>query len=275
MEMSVRKVGTHWQLDEINFRSIRQDMVRDNEKLFYLLAAASFVEITADLYTGNLIEHFRNDNSAGQWLAQVWQQEEMQHGRALKTYIQTVWPDFDWERAYAGFAAEYGALCTMEALESSRALEMVARCVVEVGTSTFYRCLHTYAEEPVLRSLLANIKADEVRHFKKFRQLFLEYNVVEGNSSLKIWQAIWKRAIEGRNEDSYIAFKHAYLVRNQVNEFDDREWKQFSRWFKNMARRFYPYRMAAKMLLSPLPVAYPLKNMMQPFLVGGFWVAMF
>lgn len=152
---------------------------------------------------------------------------------------------------------------------------MVARCVVEIGTSTFYRCLHEYAEEPVLRCLLANIKADEVRHFKKFRHFFLEYNVAEGNPPLKIWQAIWKRTNEGRNEDSYIAFKHVYLVRNQVAEFDNSEWKQFSRWFKNMARRFYPYRMAAKMLLSPLPVSYPLKGLIQPFLVGGFWVAMF
>lgn len=113
--MTVEKTGTGWRLNEIDFGSIRKEMVRDDEKLFYLLAAASFVEITAELYTSNLIEHFRNDRSAGQWLEHIWQHEEMQHGRALKTYIQAVWPDFDWECAYTGFAAEYGALCTMEA----------------------------------------------------------------------------------------------------------------------------------------------------------------
>ncbi len=275
MGIAVEKAGNNWQLNEIDFGVIRKEMVRDDERLFYLLASASFIEITSELYTSNLIEHFRNDRHVGSWLEQVWQHEEMQHGRALKAYVHAVWPEFDWESAYIGFAAEYGAICTLEALEPSRALEMVARCVVEVGTSTFYRCLYEYAEEPVLRRLLANIKADEVRHFKAFRHFFLEYNVAEHKRPINVWKAIWKRAMEGRNEDAYIAFKHVYLVRNRDSEFSDDEWKKFSRWFKYMARRFYPYSMAAKMLLSPLPVSNALKKLIQPVLIGGFWVAMF
>lgn len=275
MDMYVKKAGEHWQINEIDFGSICKDMVRDDERLFYLLVSASFVEITSDLYTNNLIEHFRNDRNAGRWLEQVWQHEEMQHGRALKTYVQAVWPDFDWEQAYTGFAAEYGAICTPEALEPSRALEMVARCVVEVGTSTLYRCLHEYAKEPVLCGLLVNIKADEVRHFKEFRRFFLEYNAVENKRFVDVGRVIWKRVLEIRNEDSYIAFKHVYLMHNHITDFHEDEWRRFSRWVKYKARRFYPYRMAAGMLLSPLPVSNALKKLIQPVLIGGFWLAMF
>ena len=275
MDQSVEKASKSWRMDEIDYGAIRREMVHDNEQLFYLLAAASFIEITSDLYTHNLIEHFRCDRDAARWLEEVWQREEMQHGSALKAYVMTVWPDFDWEKAYAGFAAEYGATCTIEALEPSAALEMVARCVVEVGTSTFYRCLYDYIEEPVLHRLLTNIKADEVRHFKRFRRYFLEYNTAEGHGPFDVARVIWHRTMEIRNEDSYIAFKHAFNTHNHSSDFHEAEWSRFCQWAKRWTHRYYPYRMAVEMLLSPLPAPNTLKKMMQPALIWAFWIAMY
>ena len=76
-----------------------------------------------------------------EWLESRWEREELQHGAALKRYVQTAWPDFDWEAAYKLFFAEYSQCCTVEQLAGTRALEMAARCVVETGTATFYRMM--------------------------------------------------------------------------------------------------------------------------------------
>ena len=57
-----------WSLDDIPFHEIDHDAVHDDEHLFFTLASASFIEITSDLYTENLIEFFRDDGEAVDWL---------------------------------------------------------------------------------------------------------------------------------------------------------------------------------------------------------------
>ncbi len=59
----------------------------------------------------------------------------MQHGRALKRYVETAWPDFAWDDAYRDFLAEFLRFCSVDQLASTRALELAARCVVETGTA--------------------------------------------------------------------------------------------------------------------------------------------
>ena len=49
---------------------------------------------------------------------------------------------------------------------------MIARCIVETGTSSYYTALREAAEEPVLKEICRNIAADEIRHYQLFyRQL--------------------------------------------------------------------------------------------------------
>ena len=157
-EVRKRVGGASWSVDDIAYDRIDAALIHNNSELFYLLAAASFVEITSDLYTKNLIEFYHGNPEIENWLANFWELEEVQHGTALKRYVQAVWPEFDWERAYRGFFEEYGRACTMEALAENHALEMVARCVVETGTSSFYRTLSDATAEPVLKQITANIR---------------------------------------------------------------------------------------------------------------------
>src|SRR5471032_1036348 len=91
--------GASWSIDDIPYSEIAHDRVRDDRQLFYIVASASFIEITSDLYTQNLIEFFRHDAEIAEWLAHQWEKEELQHGAALKKYVQTAWPAFDWETA--------------------------------------------------------------------------------------------------------------------------------------------------------------------------------
>ena len=50
-----------WSLDSIEWPALRREAVTDNEAIFYLIAAASFIEATTDLYTQNLTELFADD----------------------------------------------------------------------------------------------------------------------------------------------------------------------------------------------------------------------
>ena len=106
---SADTVQPRWSLDSIDWRTLRHDAVADNEALFYLIAAASFIEATTDLYTENLLGYFAADEEITVWLRAQWLPEELQHGQALRRYVQLAWPDFDWDGVYEKFLPEFAA----------------------------------------------------------------------------------------------------------------------------------------------------------------------
>ena len=106
--------GATWSIEDIPYETLARASVRDDRRLFDIVASASFIEITSDLYTRNLVEFFASDREVAEWLEQHWQREELQHGAALRKYVETAWPDFDWEAAYRPSIAvvhhDYGAV---------------------------------------------------------------------------------------------------------------------------------------------------------------------
>ena len=241
-----------WSVAEIPFHAIARERIRDDTPLFYLLASASFIEITSDLYTRNLVEFFSDDRDTIEWLKQRWEPEELQHGVALKRYVQAAWPDFDWDASYRSFYPEYSHTCSMEALEPSHALELVARCVIETGTSSFYTMLAESDREPVLTQLAAKIRADEVRHYKHFYRYFLRSCERERPSRFSVLKTLLKRAAEVQSEDALIAFKHIYLARNPGAEFHVSDYDSYRDKVRKIARDHFPQEMAMKMILKPL-----------------------
>jgi hypothetical protein len=263
-EIKGRVGGAAWSVEDISFDTVDRTLIADNSELFYLIAAASFVEITSDLYTKNLIEFYHGNPEIENWLANYWEHEEVQHGAALKRYVETVWPEFDWDRAYQGFFDEYGRACTIDNLAENRSLEMVARCVVETGTSSFYRTLSEAAPEPVLKQITANISADEVRHYKHFYRYFLHYREREQPSRAAILRQLWQRSAGVKAEDAYIAFKHVFLERNPGEVFTEEAYDQFRASFRRIGRTAFPYEMAVKMILKPLDLSPPVGRFVQP-----------
>lgn len=246
------EAGAPWSLDDIPFASIDRDRVRTDESLFLLLASASFVEITSDLYTENLLRFFHDDREITAWLEAGWRNEELQHGAALRRYVAAVWPEFHWERAYREFFAEYSRLCRVEDLEATRTLEMAARCLVETGTATLYGMVHRWSREPVLAQLTACICRDEVRHYKHFYRYFLAYRSQEEPGSLHVLQTLCKRAARIGEEDAHCAIKHVYQERHPGRTFRERDYRRFRKHWVALARLYYPYSMAVKMFLKPL-----------------------
>lgn len=106
-----------WRIEDIDLNRIDRQRAAANEDLLLLLCASSFIESGSDLYTSNLSEFFNDDPEVSAWLNNAWEPEELQHGRALKAYIAHVWPEFDWDTAFANFFAEYSKTCSVEAFE--------------------------------------------------------------------------------------------------------------------------------------------------------------
>jgi hypothetical protein len=260
-----RRSARRWTLADIQWDRIDHERARSHPMTYYVVTAASFVETAADLYTANLVEHFP-DPEAQQWLRHYWQPEELQHGRALRTYVETVWPELDWPRHYGNFFAEYSQLCTLEHLEPSRALEMVARCVVETGTSSFYAALRQGNDEPVLKTLAGLISQDEVSHYNHFRRFFQAYQKQERIGRIGVLRSLYKRMIEVENEDAYIGLKHAWLMRHPEQVFHDQQFDAL--WQKLLLEltAHYPYRMVLKMLLQPLSLNRTLVKLSLPVL---------
>lgn len=254
------KTTATWTLDQVPFADIDCAQVRAQENLFYLISAASFVEIAADLYTDNLIRYFDGDDEISAWLKSRWRPEEVRHGHVLRDYLCHVWPEFDWQQAYSAFYADYSRLCTVDQFEASRSLEMVARCMVETGTATFYEALGALATEPVLTGIAARIRADEIGHYKYFYRFFLLYNAQETPGRLRIFGAIKRRMLEARNDDAKCALWHAFIVRDTTP--DNAKFHRLRTQLGQEVRRHYPLPMATKMLLKPLDLPDPIAHLL-------------
>ncbi|MDA8094712.1 MAG: ferritin-like domain-containing protein [Betaproteobacteria bacterium] len=264
--------GLHWKLEEIPFARIDLGRVKDDAQLFAMLTCASFVEIASDLYGRNLVTHFADNADVVAWISGHWQPEEVQHGRALKAYVKAVWPDFPWAEAFDAFIQDYAPTATQAHLEPRRALEMAARCMVETGTATFYTALGAHCEEPVLRQIVLNIRNDEIRHYKHFYRFFKDYNALERQGNAAIARTLVKRMAITRNEDAYLAYKHFHAVRYPREAFTDAHFQQYLERGRRLARRTYPFPMAAKMTLRLLNLNTRVRTALTPavaFLARG------
>lgn len=256
-----------WSIDQIAFDRIAHERIVNEDTWFYVLAAASLEESLSDLYTHNLLGHFEDDPEASQWLRERWQPEELQHGRALRRYVETVWPEFDWQKAFDGFCADFRPYCTPELLEPTRALEMVARCVVETGTSGMYDLLQKISPEPVLATLVGHIRSDEVWHYKYFYRFFLRYREIERPSRWQVARVLRKRLGVVDHLDAYLAVKSAFTVRNPGQTFSPQDFQRFQHTAGHWARADFPYEMSVKMLLKPLRLPGFINRMALPLLV--------
>ena len=251
MSESETSAGLRWRLEELDFSAIDASKVQASDEIFLLVCSASFVESGADTYAQNLVDYFAGDAEAGGWLGAHWMAEELQHGRALKAYVQHVWPDFDWEGAYADFFAEYSKICTTDELEPTRGQEMVARCIVEMGTTTYYQALHAVSDEPVLRDLCWRIRTDEVQHYKHFYHYFLNYREREHLRRPQVLATLWRRAAELRQSDADIALRHAWNWRFR-GRADAPAYEEVSQRLFALMRGQYPLDLALRMALKPL-----------------------
>lgn len=246
----------NWALDDIPWDEIDREVMAGEEILFYLVTTASFVESATDTYTHNLVEYYAGDPEIASWLQDHWLAEELQHGRALKRYVQLTWPFFDWDEVYAAFFEEFSAKCVSDGLEADRCLEAVSRCIVEMGTSSYYTAIAGLSPEPVLTKLAGLIREDEIRHYKYFYRFFSIYRQREGTGRMRVLRAILRRLRMLDFEDSTIALKHAYAIQHPGVRFDRRRYREVQKRMREAVSADFPVQMSAKMTLKPLDLNY-------------------
>jgi hypothetical protein len=256
-----------WSLADIPWHEIRLATVTQSKDLFYLVAAASLMESATDLYTDNLLEFLAGDEEVTSWLEHYWLPEELQHGRALRRYVEAAWPDFDWEPVYRRFVEEFRPYCDV-ALEPMRSLEMASRCVVETGTASYYTTLSRASPDPVLSLLTRRIVEDEVRHFKYFYRFFRRYQEMEKPRHAAVVPALWRRLRMSGGADSFIVLKHVYGARYPGSRFDPEVYHSLRRDCRKLVRDHFPHEMSVRMLLKPLRLGPRMQRMALPIAVA-------
>ncbi|PZW50360.1 hypothetical protein C8P66_10248 [Humitalea rosea] len=194
----------HWTLDQIAWDSFDPSAV--DLSLVPLVKAAAMVEKNGADYALYLCGVF-HDDPAFQAAANHWATEEEQHGDALGAWASLADPGWDFAAAFARYRAGYHVDTKADAsIRGSRTGELIARCMVETGTSSYYTALGEQTREPVLREVCRLIAADEYRHFKLFYDHMKRYLARENLSFIQRLRVAAGRI--GESEDDELAFAY-------------------------------------------------------------------
>ena len=156
----------HWTLEDIAWE--RFEPAKVDPELLRIVKAASMVEQNGRDYAVYLKNVFAGD-SEFQTAATEWAEEEVQHGQALRRWAEHADPAWDFEASFRRFTATFRLpLEATSSVRGSRTGELISRCIVETGTSSYYAALGEASDEPVLRQICGKIAADELRHYKLF-----------------------------------------------------------------------------------------------------------
>ncbi|GAC1347005.1 MAG: ferritin-like domain-containing protein [Acetobacteraceae bacterium] len=156
----------HWSLEDVAWDGF--DAGRVDPDIVPLVKAAAMVERNGMDYAVYLSRVFRDDPDFCR-ATDNWAIEEVQHGDALGRWASLADPGWDFPAAFHRYRSGYKLPLEVDAsVRGSRTGELIARCMVETGTSSYYTALADAAEEPVLKLVCKLIAADEYRHFKLF-----------------------------------------------------------------------------------------------------------
>jgi rubrerythrin len=192
----------HWRVEQLSWD--RFDPSKVDPQVVSLVKAAAMVERNGGDYARYLNSVFHDDPDF-QRAADNWAIEEIQHGDALGRWASLADPGFDYPAAFERYRTGYTIKVDANAsIRGSRTGELIARCMVETGTSSYYTALGEATSEPVLKEICRLIAADEYRHFKLFYDHMKRYLARENLSFVQRLRVAAGRI--GETEDDELAF---------------------------------------------------------------------
>lgn len=201
-----------WKLGDVSWQAFRPEFV--DPTMLAAIKAAALVEYNAPDYVSYLKRVFRDTDAQTLTNIERWGEEECQHGRALGQWAETADPNFKLEDAFARFRkgytpAHFADQQSDASVRGSRRGEMIARCVVESGTSSYYSAIRDATGEPLLKEIAGRIAADEFRHYK----LFYDTLHKQDEPELRFWRRLWV-AIGRVRESDDDELAYAYYCAN-------------------------------------------------------------
>jgi len=194
----------HWRIDEVDWT--RFDRSKVDADILPIVKAAAMVERNGTDYAAYLNGVFADDPDFRQ-AADNWAIEEVQHGDALGKWASLADPCWDYEAAFARYRDGFHIDTEADAsIRGSRTGELIARCMVETGTSSFYTAVADATAEPVLQHICRQIAADEFRHFKLFYDHMRRYLARENLSFLRRLRIAAGRITETEDDELAFAF---------------------------------------------------------------------
>ena len=200
----------HWRIEDVAWDQF--DASKVDPDLVPLVKAAAMVERNGVDY-GTYLNRIFHDDPDFRGAADLWSVEEVQHGDTLGRWACMADPGWDFEAAFARYKAGYNLplLDAESSVRGSRTGELIARCMVESGTSSYYSALADSTAEPVLKQICKLIAADEFRHFKLFYDHMKRYLKREHIGVLRRLRIAVGRV--GESEDDELAY--AFYCGNQ------------------------------------------------------------
>jgi len=193
-----------WTLDNIPWHAFEREKV--DPVMLKAVKAASLVEFNGGDYEIYLRGIFADDAEFCA-AAGAWAEEEVRHGEALGRWAELADPGFDFKDAVRRFRAGYRVpLDAKDSIRGSLSGELIARCVVEVGTSSFYSSIKDVTEEPVLKEIARLIAADEFRHYKLFYDHLARYRRLERPSLWRRISVVLGRVLESGDDELCFAY---------------------------------------------------------------------
>ncbi len=194
----------HWSLDDVTWDRFEPGKV--DPDIVSLVKAAAMVERNGTDYAVYLGRVFVDDPDF-RLASDNWAVEEVQHGDALGRWATLADPAWDFEAAFARYRAGYKLPLDADAsVRGSRTGELIARCMVETGTSSYYTALADATGEPVLQQVCRLIAADEYRHFKLFYDHMKRYLARERLGVLSRLRIAAGRITESEDDELAFAF---------------------------------------------------------------------
>ncbi|HEY4045002.1 MAG TPA: ferritin-like domain-containing protein [Rhodopila sp.] len=225
----------HWRIENVAWDTFEPEAV--DAELVPLVKAAAMVERNGRDYARYLGGVFHDDPDFRN-AADYWAEEEVQHGDALARWASLADPGWDFAAAFDRYRAGFTIKTDADAsIRGSRTGELIARCMVETGTSSFYTALSEAAAEPVLKQICKLIAADEYRHFKLFYDHMRRYLSRESIGMITRLRIALGRI--GESEDEELAY--AYHCGNEPESRTFRRDRCTAAYLAG-AMRFYRYR---------------------------------
>jgi rubrerythrin len=225
----------HWRVEQVGWDHF--DPSKVDPEMVALIKAAAMVERNADDYAAYLCGVFHDDPDFRQ-AALNWAVEEVQHGEALGRWASLADPDWDYEGSFERYRRGYKVDTeTDTSIRGSRTGELIARCMVETGTSSYYSALADSTDEPVLKQVCKLIAADEFRHFKLFYDHMKRYLDRENIGFVSRLRIAAGRI--GETEDDELAFAFHCSNEDAKRDYDH---ERCMAGYMGRAMAFYQFR---------------------------------